>query len=393
MNEIKEQFDNFQPIINDGVITDDQEENTFLLADRESEDIEQLQPLTTKIENLYHSNIHISDQFIASQLNEMFYAYETDYENYKSNTEWSIGGQFSPMIARRDVREKEAYLNAYNIADETELLAYSGGINVEIETDKRLSIQSGIYFSRMGQQINNIGVYSSYQNRYSTIENYQNSGIINTSSGQLQTEPGTNYYVDKSYQQDNNIDEPSSSDALDGNFEYRTNLDEEPIPGDPSNIINNRVSSAVVNYVEHDANIGYEAINESIDQTRQLNPSNTLNKTFEYIEVPIILKYKVIESKIDIHVLGGMSTNFLINNRLYYNTIDGKRNSIPEATDFSRFNYSSIVGLGFEYPIVSNLLLNFEPSFKYFINSINNDNYINSHPYSFAFFSGLSYKF
>ena len=70
----------------------------------------------------------------------------------KRGPEWSVGGQAGPQYTYRDV-----YVNApsYPIDNydeyESGLLAYSGGLQFEVEPVKRFSIQSGIYYSKIGQ--------------------------------------------------------------------------------------------------------------------------------------------------------------------------------------------------------------------------------------------------
>ncbi len=369
--------------------------NLVLNENKNEEKISLLTPLQYKIRNsaITNNKIHLSEQYIKAKLNEMFNNYEEENIAYDNSTVWEIGGQFSPMIAKRDIKEKQADIYSYsNTLNESEMLAYSGGINVNINTDKRFSIQSGIYYSHMGQQINDIGVYSYGSDaELSVVENYRNSGKINTSSGQLQTEPGTNYFVDNNQAFD--YADPGRTDNT-TEISYDLFPEENTSPDQPKYnglVINDRVINAVKNYSD-DQFVNISSLDQSINQT-QLNPSGNLIKTYGYIEIPIILKYKVIESKLDINVLGGISTDILISNQLFYYTVDDQRNSIPETTDFSTLNYSSIVGLGFDYPILNNFTLNFEPSFKYFINSINNDEFISSHPYTFAFFTGIRYKF
>lgn len=336
--------------------------------------------------NRQNNKIKLTDQYIASEINRYNNIFENEQAaDYNKNIVWALGGQFSPIIAKNDINIKE---NVNKLLDysssEKDLFAYAGGLSVNLETSKRFSIQSGIYYSRNGKQINNIGIYETTSfTSVSALDNYRNSGIINTSSGQLITEPGTNYYTDNRNDNTGSIDWESELN------EY-TYVDNIVVPVNEALSIEDRINSIKEN---SGYTIQYEEVSESIYYSKPLNPSNNINNTFEYIEIPLIVKYRVIEQKIGIQVFSGLSTNLLINNQIYYFSSAEEKVDIPNASNFSRFNYSTIFGLGFEYPLISNFVLSFEPSFKYFINPINNDNLTNSHPYSFAFYSGISYKF
>ncbi len=62
--------------------------------------------------------------------------------------------------------------------------------------------------------------------------------------------------------------------------------------------------------------------------------------------------------------------------------------------DSIAYSSAAHLGMGMEYSITNNLSFNFEPTFRYYLNSFNNLAGMSSlHPYTFGVFSGLSYKF
>jgi hypothetical protein len=65
----------------------------------------------------------------------------------------------------------------------------------------------------------------------------------------------------------------------------------------------------------------------------------------------------------------------------------------PESINVNNMNYSGAVGIGLEYPILSKLMLNVEPRFKYYLNPIVKNPTYNIHPYSLGVFTGISYVF
>lgn len=107
--------------------------------------------------------------------------------------------------------------------------------------------------------------------------------------------------------------------------------------------------------------------------------------------MPFFAKYKIINRKINVHLLGGVSTNFLVNNKSILKseseTVKGK------TTDVEKLNYSSSLGFGVAYKLSRNLMLSVEPTFKYYLNSFNSTDAVKLHPYAFGVYSGLSFKF
>ena len=87
-----------------------------------------------------------------------------------------------------------------------------------------------------------------------------------------------------------------------------------------------------------------------------------------------------------INILGGVSTNFLINNQATttdnYNEV-----SISETENINPIAISSSIGLGFEMPLNKTISFSIEPRFKYYLNSISTNDQVTFKPYS------LSYNF
>jgi hypothetical protein len=73
--------------------------------------------------------------------------------------------------------------------------------------------------------------------------------------------------------------------------------------------------------------------------------------------------------------------------------IDGNKYPIGETKGLNPISLSSTLGMGMEYNFSKNLSLNFEPTFRYYLNPFNDIVGSKIHPYSFGIFSGVSYKF
>ncbi len=147
-------------------------------------------------------------------------------------------------------------------------------------------------------------------------------------------------------------------------------------------------------------NTKYGIISSSYSSPVQAGPVNTsLTQNFDYIELPLIIRYKMIDRKMDFSLSGGIVTNFLVANSV--NMLqDGKKVRVAETTGITRINYQGSVGMLVEYPLVSHFALTLEPRFRYYFNALDSYSYssdnssrISIHPYSFGFFAGLNYRF
>ena len=104
----------------------------------------------------------------------------------KKKQRWSVGAQFAPVLSYRDIGT--SYSNGQGSGsnntesdfnnDEEALLAFTGGVDVNYNFRERWSIQSGLYFSRIGQVNNNALNFTQENNQYLLYS-------INTSTGDI----------------------------------------------------------------------------------------------------------------------------------------------------------------------------------------------------------------
>ena len=117
-----------------------------------------------------------------------------------------------------------------------------------------------------------------------------------------------------------------------------------------------------------------------------------LNQVIGFIEVPVELSYKVIDNnKFDIEVVGGMSTLFLSDNSVSI-VSNGQEMTIGKANNLNNIHFSSNVGLGFKYSFWKNFDANFQPMFKYQINTFS-ENSGDFKPYFIGLYTGVSFSF
>lgn len=126
----------------------------------------------------------------------------------------------------------------------------------------------------------------------------------------------------------------------------------------------------------------------SIQQTRI---DGSLNQQMSYIEVPVEVEYKLIDKKIGVNVIGGVSTLFLADNKVLLES-PNLTAVLGEATNVNNVSFSTNVGLGIDYEISDNVEINVEPMLKYQLNTFSRDAG-NFRPYSIGVYSGINFKF
>lgn len=138
----------------------------------------------------------------------------------------------------------------------------------------------------------------------------------------------------------------------------------------------------------------FSNLNASAEFNRSSLASPTagyLNQKLGFIEVPLEIEYVIIDKKIGLNIIGGGSTLFLNNNMISLNSSDFSTN-LGEANNLNNVSFSTNIGLGIDYNISPQFELNFEPIFKYQLNTFNNTTG-NVNPYYFGVYSGFSFKF
>ena len=110
-----------------------------------------------------------------------------------------------------------------------------------------------------------------------------------------------------------------------------------------------------------------------------------------YVEVPMELNYALLDKKFGINLIGGVSSLFLIDNAISLES-DQLITEVGEANNANDINFSTNIGIGFNYGITQKLELNVEPIFKYQLNTFS-ETAGNFRPYSVGVYSGLRFKF
>jgi len=111
-----------------------------------------------------------------------------------------------------------------------------------------------------------------------------------------------------------------------------------------------------------------------------------------YVEVPVEVSYALLNKKFGIDIIGGVSTLFLNDNNVSVVSTEGFSTRVGEAQNLNSIHFSTNVGVGFKYRFFKSFEANFEPTFKYQVNTFSRDAG-NFKPYFIGLYSGISFSF
>ncbi len=123
-----------------------------------------------------------------------------------------------------------------------------------------------------------------------------------------------------------------------------------------------------------------------------VNAEEGIRQHLDYLELPFNLRYTLLDRDFKIQLLGGMSTNLLVNNYVSMES-GGVSKEIGYLTNIRNVNYSGNAGLGFVYHFLDQLSLSVEPRFRYYLNSVNDATLPSTRPYTFGIYTGINYFF
>ena len=255
------------------------------------------------------------------------------------NERWSVSALASPTFYSQFTSSGNQFARDIISSDKSKV-SYSGGLGLAYKISGRFTIQSGIFYSSMGQKLEDVNAYSGFQ-PYASAKSDHNFEIVTAS--------GTVYA--------NNSDLYLNSSTLPGRVQTDYTSDVfDPVKAD-------------LNYI-----------------------SSNVYQDMSFLELPVIMRYKVIDRKIGLNLIGGMSYNFLVNNSVYA-MASGNKYDIGTTQGLNTVYLSSSLGMGMEYNLSKTFSLNVEPTLRYYLNPVNSGGTSVFHPYSLGIFSGLSYRF
>ncbi|MDF1559092.1 MAG: outer membrane beta-barrel protein [Bacteroidales bacterium] len=222
------------------------------------------------------------------------------------------------------------------MSSESSRPSYTTGLTVGYRISDRLTIHSGIGLASVGQTINEVDVFAGLSDFYSVKSNYLYS--VETASGMIRA-GNTDLYL---------------TDA------------------------GNRVGSLVQ---------GADPSKYNLTQV-----GSEIRQVFRYLELPLLVRYKVIDGRMGLNLSGGVAYGLLVDNAAY----TGQGSDIirvGHTEGVNPYNISSQLGLGMEYNISTNVSFNFEPVLRYYMTPLSDISGALYKPYSLGIYSGLFFKF
>ncbi|MFO7924918.1 MAG: hypothetical protein R6U58_14625 [Bacteroidales bacterium] len=216
---------------------------------------------------------------------------------------------------------------------ESGLASFSGGISITYIINDRLSVQSGLGLSRMGQSIGGGLIIKEFSELEYPAE-----------SQQLILEEGVHY-------------EPNSLGMINTTNKYlvaegkRKNL---PFVGRSDHV---RIIQGLY-----------------------------------YMHTPLLIKYRLSNGDYSLVLSGGFGANILVGNSVTLK-YPGENINLGQTLNLKNFGLSGILGIGIEHKLNENMLLIVEPKLNHFISPVNTRSYLHFHPYSLSLYTGISYRF
>lgn len=252
---------------------------------------------------------------------------------------WSLGAGLSPSVIFKQGASANPDLHSM-VANENMLVSYSGGLSVSYNFNKRFSMSTGISYSSINQSVTGVSTYTGFAPF--TASKGANDIKVATSAGKIAASNPDIFITD------NTADRVSTAFGADFFDPAKSNL---PFAG------------------------------------------TSLLQNFGYLELPLYLRYKLIDRKLGVNILGGVAYSVLVGNSVQTSTFSGEKIFVGETEGVSPLNISSSMGLGFEYNMPGNLSFTLQPMVRYFISPIGDQLGSSVHPWSAGLFTGFSYRF
>jgi hypothetical protein len=270
----------------------------------------------------------------------------------KKHSSWAVGVQASPVYrfdmnsATYDQASEPLLSVGSSEGSSNYVTNVSGGVSFEYRPGERLSVQSGLNYGEVAQNPGMVGV--SFNGHNWLNDRYSFDAVKGVGSNEGGVNSLSNNMILKTQMGLANIEMPEGANLA------------------TVNVTNNYVADVARNY--------------------------NLEQRAGYIEIPLVVRYKIIDKRIGFLVLGGINTNVLTSNNvsLVDNNVaiaNGKIEGLNPLT------FSSSFGLGVNYAISNRFNLSFEPTMKVQITSLNKQTTYNSKPYTVGVFTGISYQF
>lgn len=129
------------------------------------------------------------------------------------------------------------------------------------------------------------------------------------------------------------------------------------------------------------------------DEIAAKNParSGTMVQEMGYLEIPMEINYVLLDKKIGVNVVSGVSSLMLLDNVVNLESQNGTT-EMGTANNINSLNFSANFGLGIDYDLSDKFKVQLEPIIKYQLNTFSNTAG-KFNPYTIGIYSGIQYKF
>ena len=268
--------------------------------------------------------------------------------NNEKDNAWILGAHVSPGYSAHSSSYSSDYSQNMNEVQNGGVSNVGGGISIQYKTGKRLSIESGVYYA----------------------QNSQSAGTSNS----LFSAPMYDYAPDMNL----SADAPS--------YANNVSVTRDGI------VMNSTAGVVKMKGMPAGAEINAKTESLSDSYATTMVSDGEFSQVFDFIEIPVYLRYKLLDHKFGIDLMGGLSAGMIVGNNAYMENDYGRQN-IGSTEDISSVNISGTLGLGFNYDLGRHFSLAMEPRINYFLNSINTNPDIDYKPYRFGWFTGVYYTF
>ncbi|MDG3583311.1 outer membrane beta-barrel protein [Galbibacter pacificus] len=131
--------------------------------------------------------------------------------------------------------------------------------------------------------------------------------------------------------------------------------------------------------------------NDEIQARDEVVSSGSMDQKFGYLEIPMELKYRLVDKRFGVNIIGGVSSLFLTDNEVSFET-NNMATEVGEANNLNDLSFSTNIGVGVDFQVTNKLLFNLEPMFKYQLNTFSREDGGFS-PYLLGVYTGLSFQF
>lgn len=259
-------------------------------------------------------------------------------------TGWKMSMYVSPGYASQVSEHSDGYSREMSGTANNGTGNVEGGFSIQYKTGKRWSVESGVYYAQNGQKADNslnlMPISSKADMMYAGEERFAANSIqINNGAVAMNSAAGVIAFSGT----------PKGAEII-GGFENLTS------------------------------------------SSNSLITNGDFSQVFNFVEIPLFLRYRVVDQKFGVELLGGMNAGVVVGNNAYIDNEYGVQR-VGKTRDISTLNLSGTVGVGMNYALGKHFSLAFEPRLNYYLSSINSNPEVDFRPYRIGFYTGVSYDF